>query len=143
MIDSLQILFKRDLKRLSREIEQFDALKVWKISGDIRNSAGNLCLHVCGNLQYYIGAVLGGSGYIRDRENEFTCKDISQPQLLETIDVTRLAVQKSLDKVTTYQLDRGYPENVLGRPMTVRFFLIHLQGHLNYHLGQINYLRRL
>ena len=57
-------LLQRDLEKLKTEISSFkDEKKIWEISGEVKNSAGNLCLHLCGNLQHFIGAALGNSGY--------------------------------------------------------------------------------
>jgi len=89
MIESVKKLFGRDLRRLFREIEAFDnEAALWQTGGDVKNSAGNLCLHLCGNLQTYIGAVLGGTGYVRDRDAEFSLKDIPREKLLRTIKTT-------------------------------------------------------
>ncbi len=77
MIETLSQLFLRDLEKLKTEISSFkDEKKIWEISGEIKNSAGNLCLHLCGNLQHFIGAVLGNSGYIRNRDAEFSRKNV-------------------------------------------------------------------
>ena len=77
MIETLSQLFLRDLDKLKTEITSFkDEKKIWEISGDIKNSAGNLCLHLCGNLQHFIGAVLGNSGYVRNRDAEFSRKNV-------------------------------------------------------------------
>ena len=143
LIESLQTLFERDLKRLKTEIESYsEENKLWVIEKEISNSAGNLCLHLCGNLQHYIGNVLGGSGFIRDRENEFSAKNIARKELLNQIETTRTGVKKTLTDLQEKDLEKIYPEKVFGYEMTTAFFLIHLSGHLNYHLGQINYHRR-
>ena len=143
MIASLQTLFERDLKRLYGEIASFNPDYLWNTKGRISNSAGNLCLHLCGNLQYYIGAVLGTSGYVRNRKAEFETRGIAVERLLKEINRAQSAVAETLSKIDSSTLDADYPERVFGEAMSVRFFLIHLQGHLNYHLGQINYLRRM
>jgi uncharacterized damage-inducible protein DinB len=144
LIESLQSLFDRDLKRLAKEITAYpDENKMWLLEKEINNTAGNLCLHLCGNLQYYVGNVLGKSGYIRDRENEFSAKNIAAIKLIEEIETTRKIVSKTLSGLAGNDMEKIYPEQVLGFEMTTTFFLVHLQGHLNYHLGQINYHRRL
>ena len=144
MIESLKKLFGRDLRRLFREIEVFDnEAALWQTGGDVKNSAGNLCLHLYGNLQTYIGAVLGGTGYVRDRDAEFSLKDIPKEKLLRNIQTTSEVVEQTLAHLNDELLDALYPQEVLGKPMSVRFFMLHLYGHLNYHLGQINYLRRM
>lgn len=144
MKEILIILFKRDLDKLRTEIDTFkDEKKLWVISGDIKNSAGNLCLHLCGNLQHFIGAVLGNSGYVRNREAEFNTKNVPKIKLLEEIDQTTKIVNKTLSEFKKDKLYETYPINVFGYEMTTGFFMASLVAHLNYHLGQINYHRRL
>lgn len=144
MIRSLKTLFLRDLNKLRKEIELYkDERKLWIIDKNISNSAGNLCLHLIGNLNTYVGKELGGTAYIRNRDLEFSQKDIPQAELLKQIDETIVVVDKALDKVTDQQLEEEYPVIVFADKMTTGFFLIHLVAHLDYHLGQINYHRRL
>ncbi|KAA3609976.1 MAG: DinB family protein [Calditrichaeota bacterium] len=144
IIESLKSLFERDLKRLKKQVELYsDESALWIVDKEINNSAGNLCLHLFGNLQYFIGNVLGDSGYIRDREKEFSVKNISRIDLLSKLQTTQDVVKQTLSGLTEKDLEKIYPEQVLGYEMTTAFFLIHLNGHLNYHLGQINYHRRL
>lgn len=139
-----RFLFERDLKKLEAEITQYmDGNSLWTVSGNISNPPGNLCLHLCGNLQYYIGAVLGNTGYVRNRPNEFAARDIEKANLLKEITKTREAVLQTLERLSNEDLEKTYPEEVLGYPMTTLFFLTHLFGHLGYHLGQINYHRRI
>jgi len=97
MINTLSKLFLRDLEKLKTEISSFkDEKNLWKISGEIKNSAGNLCLHLCGNLQHFIGSVLGNSGYIRNRDAEFSRKDIPLKELVDEIELTMKVVEKTL-----------------------------------------------
>jgi uncharacterized damage-inducible protein DinB len=144
MIEILLQLFQRDLEKLKTEISSFKNEKnIWEISGDIKNSAGNLCLHLCGNLQHFISAVLGNSGYVRNRDAEFSGKNVPIRELVAEIELTKIVVEKTLKELKEEELSKTFPINVLGYEMTTEFFLIHLAGHLNYHLGQINYHRRL
>jgi uncharacterized damage-inducible protein DinB len=144
LTQTLLQLFQRDLEKLKTEISSFkDEKNIWELSGDIKNSAGNLCLHLCGNLQHFIGAVLGNSGYIRNRDAEFTRKDVPIRELVAEIELTIKVVEKTLKELEEEILQKTYPINVLGFEMTTEFFLTHLTTHLNYHLGQINYHRRL
>jgi uncharacterized damage-inducible protein DinB len=134
----------RDLATLEKEISLYPAEdSVWLSSRDIKNSAGNLCLHLGGNLPHYIGAVLGKSGYIRNRENEFSAMGISKEKLIAEIRQTKAAVTNALEKLNDGELGKTFPEEVFNAPMTTQYFLIHLTAHLCYHLGQINYHRRL
>lgn len=144
IITSLKSIFKRDLEKLYSEIEQYkDEKKIWYTEKSIANSAGNLCLHLVGNLNAFIGAELGKTGYVRNRPLEFSLKDVPKTVLLQQVKETISAVDKSLDMTKDEQLNDNYPLEVFGYEMTTGYFLIHLSGHLSYHLGQVNYHRRL
>lgn len=140
----LVTLYERDLNKLKQEIQSYESEeKLWEVSGNINNSAGNLCLHLTGNLRYFIGAILGKTGFVRDREAEFSSKNIPQSQLIKDIESTIFVVKEVLPQLTEEQLAQEYPIQVFGYPMPTSYFLIHLAMHLDYHLGQINYHRRL
>jgi uncharacterized damage-inducible protein DinB len=142
--ETLQVLFDRDLKKLKSEIESYtNEINIWKTDKSIANSAGNLCLHIIGNLNWFVGAQFGKTGYIRQRELEFSSKDIPRVDLLKEIDKTMLMLDKALLKVTNDQLEAEYPILVFKQKTSTYYFLIHLTTHLAYHLGQINYHRRL
>ena len=144
VIDTLQQLYKRDLTQLKTEITSYTKEEnLWVVNGAITNSGGNLCLHLLGNLNAFIGAQIGNTGYVRDREFEFAGKDVSIASLTRQIDDTIIVVQKALALVDQNLLASEYPIKVFKEPMTYEFFLIHLSSHLTYHLGQINYHRRL
>ena len=144
LISAFAKILERDLGKLEAEINLYaHEILLWKTSGEITNPPGNLCLHLCGNLQHYIGALLGNSGYQRNRPLEFSVKNISKADLLNEIAKTKQAVTETLAKLSDDVLNDLYPEETLGFPMTVGFFLIHLTAHFSYHLGQINYHRRL
>ncbi len=141
---TLQKLFTRDLNKLKTEIELYnDESGLWQVAGAVTNSAGNLCLHLIGNLNSYIGAEIGKTGYVRDRPAEFSIKNTPKAELIKEIEDTLLVVIESLDKLTPELLESEYPIMVFAEKMSVEFFLAHLSGHLSYHLGQINYHRRL
>ena len=142
--ETLQVLFDRDLKKLKSEIESYtNEINIWKTDKSIANSAGNLCLHIIGNLNWFVGAQFGKTGYIRQRELEFSSKDIPRVDLLKEIDKTMLMLDNALLKVTNDQLEAEYPILVFKQKTSTYYFLIHLTTHLAYHLGQINYHRRL
>lgn len=144
LIETIKALFNRDLNKLKFEIESYqDESKIWAIDKNISNSAGNLCLHLIGNINTYIGAELGKTGYVRDRPLEFSSKDIPKSELISKIEDTILTVNNSLDTLTEADLEAIYPQIVFEKEMTTGFFLVHLSTHLGYHLGQINYHRRL
>ncbi len=140
----LSELYERDLNKLKVEIEAYDdEADLWKKPGDIPNSAGNLCLHLNGNLQHFFGAVLGGTDYVRDRDAEFARTGVPREVMLADIDTTRDVVKETLAKLTEDDLAANFPIEVFGHPMTTGWFLTHLCTHLTWHLGQINYHRRL
>ena len=144
LIPILQSLFERDINRLKAEIELYsDEKNLWHVEKDISNSAGNLCLHLIGNLNAFIGAELGKTGYVRQRDLEFSTKDVARNELIEKIEATIEVVKKSLATVTQEQLEADYPIIVFKEKISTGLFLVHLATHLNYHLGQINYHRRL
>ena len=137
-------LYERDLGKLKEEIGQYsDEADLWGTSEGISNSAGNLCLHLTGNLKHFFGAVLANNGYVRDRDAEFANKGVSKGDMLADIDATRHVVMSTLAELTEEDFDKPYPIEVFGQPMTTGYFLTHLTTHFNYHLGQINYHRRL
>jgi uncharacterized damage-inducible protein DinB len=140
----LKQLFKSNLEKLKTEISSYkDEMNLWKISGDVKNSAGNLCLHLCGNLQHFIGAILGNSGYIRNRDAEFSRKDVPIFELVAEIEITINIVQRSFEKLKEDDLKKTYPINAFGYEMTTEYLLTNMATHFTYHLGQINYHRRL
>jgi uncharacterized damage-inducible protein DinB len=144
LIDVLQKLFSRDLNKLKAEIELYREEKnIWKTDGAIANSAGNLCLHLVGNLNTYIGAEFGKTGYVRQRDLEFSLKDISREELIRKIEDTISIVHHSLDKMKGMDLEQDYPAKVFDYNMSIEYFLVHLSAHFTYHLGQVNYHRRL
>lgn len=140
----LQKLFDRDLLRLKDEILAYkQEEKIWQIAGEIRNSGGNLCLHLVGNLKTYIGKELGGTPYARNRDLEFSTKNIPKQDLLEMIEDTRRTVIRALRDLSPGILEKDFPILVFETTTTTEYMLIHLATHLAYHLGQVNYHRRL
>lgn len=144
VVNILKTLFNRDLTKLKSEIELYEnENKIWFVEKGITNSAGNLTLHLIGNLNTYIGAEIGKTNYIRNRALEFSQKDISKKELLKSIEETIIMIENALDKVTEEDLKKEYPVLVFDKKTSTEYFLIHLSTHLAYHLGQINYHRRM
>jgi Protein of unknown function (DUF664) len=141
--DDLADLFFRDLSRLMQEIEAFpsDAM-LWQIVPGITNPGGNLVLHIEGNLREYIGRQLGQLPYSRNRALEFTAKGVEREELMGRILELRRLVPSLIQSLSQEALETNFPEAVLGKALSTRAFLIHLYGHLNWHLGQLDYLRR-
>jgi uncharacterized damage-inducible protein DinB len=144
LIDTLKIIFSRDLLKLKAEIELYkDEKIIWIIDKNIANSGGNLCLHLIGNLNTYIGREIGKTDYVRNRDLEFTQKDVARTDLINKIDDTVAVVQNALSKLTEQELNKEYSLLVFDKKTSMEYLLVHLATHLSYHLGQINYHRRL
>lgn len=144
LTEILSELYERDLNKLKDEVSKYaNEADLWKMGGEIPNSAGNLTLHLIGNLKHFIGTVLGGTAYVRDRDLEFSDNAVPRDLLIAGILETQSVVKGTLAKLSPDDLERQYPIEVFGRPMSTEYFLVHLSTHLNYHLGQINYHRRL
>ncbi|WP_336517160.1 DUF1572 family protein [Pollutibacter soli] len=144
IINELITVFDRDLNKLKFEIESYkNPAAVWKIEKSIANSGGNLCLHLVGNLNAYIGVGLANTNYLRKRDLEFSRKNIPQSALITQIEETMVVVHSGLSNLTGPKLSEDFPIVIWEKPSNMAFTLIHLATHLNYHLGQINYHRRL
>jgi hypothetical protein len=143
ILPDLVRIFQTHLAQLEKEISSYDEDLLWAIRPGIANSGGNLALHLIGNLNYYIGASLGETGYIRNRDNEFAAKDVPSADLLNMIRHTSEMIAGVLNNFSEIDLEQDYPIIVLDRPTSVQYFLLHLSAHLAYHLGQINYIRRI
>ena len=144
LIEILKKIFQRDLEKLKQEIISYNnESNLWRIEKGIANSAGNLCLHLVGNLNTYIGAEIGKTGYVRDRDREFSQKNIPRDELVKMIEDTITVVANGLNKLKEEDLEKEYPLLVFKEKTATGYFLIHLTVHLGYHLGQVNYHRRL
>lgn len=139
----LAALFARDLTRVAQEVAAFPSEEsLWQVTPGVTNSAGNLALHLEGNLREFVGRQLGGVAYTRVRPAEFSTTGLTRAEVASRVDATRELVVAVVEGLTAEQWDATFPEAVLGRPLSSRQFALHLLGHLNYHLGQMDYLRR-
>jgi hypothetical protein len=137
-------LFQRDLTRLVQQLQAFPSEDIlWKSAPGISNTAGNLVLHLEGNLREYIGRQLGNLPYRRERDQEFARKEVPVADLISRTEDLGRIIPAVIAELSDHQLQATYPEKVLGRELSTQQFLIHLHGHFNYHLGQIDYLRRI
>lgn len=142
--ETLIKIFNRDLERLKVEINLYkEETNLWLTPKEVSNSAGNLCLHLVGNLNHFIGATIGNTSYTRQRDLEFSLKDVPKQELIQQVDEVMVIVKKTLDALTVNDLKKEYKRRVFEDTMTTEYFLVHLVTHLSYHLGQINYHRRL
>jgi uncharacterized damage-inducible protein DinB len=136
--------FERDLMKVREEVNLYEQEeKMWTLCPGINNTAGNLVLHLIGNLNHFIGATIGHSGYTRHRETEFSTRDVSREMLLSMIDNTIEVVNATLANFPEEDLSKDFPLDKHGNRVTNAYMLTHLLTHLNYHLGQINYHRRI
>ncbi|MGQ0702553.1 MAG: DinB family protein [Gemmatimonadales bacterium] len=143
---SLAAIFTRDLATLRMEIEAYSNERdLWRVVPGIANPGGTLALHLAGNLRHFLGAVLGATGYRRDRAAEFAAREVPREELLRHIDEAIAAVTRTLgeDGLSDADMDKEYPEPVAGMRLTTGDFLVHLVDHTGYHLGQIDYHRRI
>lgn len=139
----LAALYARDLTRLVQELSAFpDTATLWQTRAGITNSAGNLALHLEGNLREFIGRLLGQIDYQRDRPREFSDSGIEKAELIARLTAVRDEIPQVIAGLTAEQLVADFPQVYVGRTLPNRQMLIHLEGHLSYHLGQIDYLRR-
>lgn len=144
ILEDLRQIYGRELDNLKNEVLAYrDEKDLWKKAGRIENSAGNLVLHLIGNLNHFIGTHLAKTSYQRKRELEFSQKDIPREELLRQIEGTKTMINSSLALLESQDLNTAYPGEWRGQKVSIRFMLIHLVAHLDYHLGQINYHRRL
>ena len=140
---AIAAILDRDLQALRREVEAYpDERSLWQAVPGILNTAGTLVLHLTGNIQHYLGARLGGSRYVRDRPAEFARRDVPRAELLREIDAARSAVRVGLANLSDGQLAADYPEAIAGVRLATGEYLMHLTTHFAYHLGQLDYHRR-
>jgi uncharacterized damage-inducible protein DinB len=143
MIPIVQAVLLRELAAVQRSVEAYpDDASLWTLPTGLPNAGGTLVLHLMGNLQHYVGAVLGESGYQRDRPAEFARRNVSRAELVREISAAVAAVKRTLPTLTEDSLSRPYPEAIGGRELTTGVVLIHVATHLAYHLGQLDYHRR-
>lgn len=143
LIDSLKSLMIRELRTAQRELDAYpDDASVWRPVPGVPNTGGTLALHLAGNLQHFVGALLGGTGYVRDRDAEFARRDVPRAELRAGLDAAIAAVDRTFGALSDDSLARPYPEPIAQRPVHATTFALHLLSHLAYHLGQMDVHRR-
>jgi uncharacterized damage-inducible protein DinB len=148
MTSQLSILIgrflRRDLAGLRRELEAYpDEQLLWALPPGLPNSAGTLALHLAGNLRHYVGALLGGDGYVRNRPEEFAARNVPRAAILEQIAAAEKAIEATLPRLSEEQMALPFPEPIRERALQTGEMLAQLAVHLTYHLGQISYHRRI
>jgi hypothetical protein len=143
LADDITTLLVRELEGFKREVALFpDDEALWRTVPGVTNPAGNLAMHVAGNLQYLVGAVLGKTGYVRNRELEFNRRSGTRAEVQAELDTAIGVVRKVLAQLPESTLLAPFPEPVLGLEFGTRICLLHLCTHAGFHLGQAGYLRR-
>ena len=141
---NITTFFETDLDKLKEEINLFkNEDDIWKIKDGITNSAGNLTMHLLGNLNHFIGKTLGHTDYVRKRDEEFSLKNISREKLISDINSLKEVIKNSLSNLSDEDLKKEFPVKIQEQTFTTQNMLIYLLAHFNYHLGQVNYLRRM
>ena len=143
LIDAVKRCLMRDLAGFALELDAYrDDVSVWALPPGVNNSAGTLTLHACGGLRHFVGAVLGKSGYLRDRDAEFAVRGLQRVELEMLLAVTRDEVARALDQLDSDQLTLDFPILIGKTTLSTGRFLVHLATHLTYHLGQADMHRR-
>lgn len=141
---NITVFFERDLDKLKEEINLFENENdIWKVKDGITNSAGNLTVHLLGNLNHFIGKTLANTDYVRKRDEEFSVKNISKEKIIIDINSLKEIIKNTLSKLPEEDLKKTFPLKIQEQSFTTENMLTFLLAHLNYHLGQINYLRRM
>ena len=136
--------FENDINKLINEISLFkDDESLWKTKEGILNSAGNLTLHLLGNLNHFIGTTLGNTDFIRNRDDEFLLKNVPRETLISDLKELQLTIKEILPRLSEDELQKDFPLKIRDEIFTTQNMLIYLLAHFNYHLGQVNYLRRM
>jgi len=141
---TLANLYEKDLRILIDEVTQFKSEdNLWKTVGSIKNPAGNLALHITGGLNHFFGAALANTGYVRNRDQEFSKKGVGKNDLVAGLEQVIPVVTHTLHALTQKELEAEYPLIFDGEKKTTLFIVVRMYAHLSYHLGQVNYLRRM
>ena len=141
--NDLANFYERDIRKLIEEVNLFrNEEDLWRTRGSMKNSSGNLVLHIIGGLNHLIGATLAQTGYIRNRDQEFIIKDVERKYLVAQLEELIAMINKTLSAITEDRMDSDYPIFFDKPKASISYVLVQLLLHLNYHLGQVNYLRR-
>ncbi len=136
--------FEKDICKLVDEISLYRSEhELWILKGEIKNAPGTLALHITGNLKHFIGAQLGKTGYVRERDREFSDRNVPKKDLLQGLNEALDVVKATLPKLSDEDMKKDFPGPFLEKARPTLEVLFILYGHLNYHVGQVNYHRRL
>ncbi len=138
-------LFERDLTKMIEQIRAYpDEESLWRTAGTIKNGAGTLALHVAGNLEHFVWTSLGGGNHVRDRDAEFSERGVAREEVIARLERCREHVVETLSELDDARIEEPFPVPLpQALSGNVHWFLIHLAAHTNWHLGQIDYHRRI
>jgi uncharacterized protein DUF1572 len=143
LLETVRIMLQRELATVRRSIEAYpDEKSIWSTRPGLPNVGGTLALHLAGNLQHYFGALLGKTGYVRHRDLEFSRRDVPRKELLAGLDAAKLAIDTGMKAVSVDRLSDPYPEQLGGHTLTIGEVIVDMESHLAFHLGQLDYHRR-
>ena len=143
-IETVRVLLERELDAFTREIEAYpDDESTFATPAGVANSGASLALHVAGNLQHFIGNRVGGTSYVRDRDAEFAKRGVTRAELVAELARAKEAVHAALNDRDATSIPSVFPDKIAGKTMTSEVFVLHLVAHLAYHLGQVDYHRRI
>ena len=110
LINTLADLYERDIRKLIEEVNLFqNEENLWRVDGSIKNTSGNLVLHIIGGLNHFIGATLAHTVYVRNREEEFSKKSVARKELVSNLEAVRGMVGKTLNSLTPEQMEASIP----------------------------------
>jgi len=136
--------YERDIRKLIEEVNLFRGEEnLWRIQGSVKNSSGNLILHIIGGLNHFVGATLARTGYVRNRDHEFSRKSVEKKELVAQLEELIPLINETLNALTAEDMEAEFPIFFDQPKTSVSYVLVQLLSHLNYHLGQVNYLRRI
>ncbi|MBX7118884.1 MAG: DinB family protein [Gemmatimonadaceae bacterium] len=142
--DDLRAVMERELRTLAREVAAYpDDAALWRDVPGLANPGGVLARHLAGNVRAFIGTVLGGGGFVRDRDGEFAARGLTRAEVVAEVEAARAEVARVLPTLDAARLAAEYPQAVGGHRFTTARFVTHLAVHLGYHLGQLDYHRRM
>ena len=101
-------ILARDLRSFARDLESMPERDLWRTLPGVKNPVGSLAWHVCGNLRHFIGALLGGDGYVRQRDTEFSARP-TKAELLAELEITASVVERVLADLPPARLAEEMP----------------------------------
>jgi uncharacterized damage-inducible protein DinB len=138
---SLAAYYQMIRNRVHELVDPLSSEQIWRRPYHYGNSVGNLVLHLTGNLNYYIGAQIAATGYVRHRDHEFSDSGKSKEELLTNFDRAIEMVVNTIESQSGDDWSASY--SAVGTQATDRFNMVLIcAGHAYHHVGQIIYLQK-